>query len=435
MIKISGEQLETLTAQEIKTRKEVTICGMVHKVRDMKSFVFIVVRRASEVIQCVMSKDNSTYVDLKEESSVKIIGNVILTDKVEAGFEIDVTNLEVLSSAYELSPVTINKKDLNVNLDVNLDNRVVSLRNEKQRAIFKIQEGIVRGFKQTLHDNGFTEIRTPKIVANSAEGGANVFKFDYFGREVALAQSPQFYKQMMVSVFEKVYEVAPVFRAEKHNTSRHLNEYISMDLEMGFIESFYDIMNLETKVLKNIFALLKKEYEKEVKLLNIDLPVINEIPAVKFTEAKEILEKELGRKTLDKHDLEPEEEQLLSKYAKDKYDSDFIFITHYPSYKRPFYTLDDVEDENYTCSFDLLFRGVEITTGGQRIHDYEMQVNKMKKKGLNPEDFKSYLKLHKHGVAPHGGLGLGLERLTAKIIELSNVKEASLFPRDITRVD
>ena len=238
----------------------------------------------------------------------------------------------------------------------------------------------------------------------------------------------------MVGVYERVFEVGPVFRAEKHDTSRHLNEYVSMDFEMGFIDSFKDIMEMETYVLKYIFDLLKKDYAPELELLHANMPEITEIPTIKFMDAKDLIINKFHKKITDFRDFEPEEEQLIGQWAKKEYGSDFIFVTHYPSEKRPFYAMDDPEDPKYTLSFDLLFRGVEITTGGQRIHDYDMQVKKMRERGLNPDDFESYLMLHKYGAPPHGGLGLGLERLTMNLLGFKNVRYASMFPRDINRV-
>jgi nondiscriminating aspartyl-tRNA synthetase len=308
------------------------------------------------------------------------------------------------------------------------------MRNPKERAIFKVQEGITRGFREYLMANGFTEIRSPKINFAGAEGGTNVFKLDYFGKQVYLAQSPQLYKQALVGVYQKVFEIAPVFRAEHHDTSRHLNEYTSMDFEMGFINSFEDIMQTETGVLKSIMNLLKTEYKEELELLHADIPEITEIPTIKFMDAKELLMTKFKYKPSDMKDFDPEEESLLGKWAKKELNSDFLFVTHYPSKKRPFYTMDDPNDPEYTLSFDLLFRGLEITSGGQRIHDYNQQVEKMVKCGMNPEEFETYLMLHKYGAPPHGGLGIGLERLTMHLLGFKSVRESTMFPRDLNRV-
>ena len=418
--------------------EEVTMKGMIHRIREMTGFAFVIIRTAREVVQCVYSPDFSDYrMDEKvvEGCAVKLTGKIVKDQTREDRYEMQIHNIEVLSTPAEQMPVVINKKQLdNIPLDLNLNLRPVTLRNPKERAVFKIQEGIARGFRDFLFSQNFTEIRTPKINAQGAEGGANIFKLDYFGKQVFLAQSPQFYKQMLVPVYERVFEVGPVFRAEHHDTSRHLNEYISMDFEMGFIDSFYDIMNMETGALKYIMALLKKDYAEEIALLNVNLPEIVDIPFIKFMDAKEIITKKFKKKITDYRDFEPEEEQLLGKWAKQEFNSDFLFVTHYPSEKRPLYAMDDPADPNYTLSFDLLFRGIEITTGGQRIHDYNEQIAKMKARGMNPDDFESYLMAHKYGMPPHGGLGLGLERITMHLLGFKNVRNASMFPRDINRV-
>ena len=416
----------------------VTMKGMIHRIREMTGFAFVIIRTAREVVQCVYSPDFSDYrMDEKvvEGCAVKLTGKIVKDETREGRYEMQIHNIEVLSTPAEMMPIVINKKQLdNIPLDLNLNMRPVTLRNPKERAVFKIQEGIARGFREFLFSQNFTEIRTPKINAQGAEGGANIFKLDYFGKQVFLAQSPQFYKQMLVPVYERVFEVGPVFRAEHHDTSRHLNEYISMDFEMGFIDSFYDIMNMETGALKYIMELLKKDYAEEIALLNVNLPEIGDIPFIKFMDAKEIITKKFKKKITDYRDFEPEEEQLLGKWAKQEFNSDFLFVTHYPSEKRPFYAMDDPADLNYTLSFDLLFRGIEITTGGQRIHDYNEQITKMKARGMNPDDFESYLMAHKYGMPPHGGLGLGLERITMHLLGFKNVRNASMFPRDINRV-
>ena len=417
----------------------VQVKGTVHNIRMMSDFAFVILRTARETIQCVYAESFSDYRmsdDLKEECAVKVTGKVVAGETKDGSkrYEIQIHGVEILSHPAELSPIVITKKQVNCDLSTNLDYRPVTLRNPKERAIFKIQEGIARGFREFLMKQGFTEIRSPKINYAGAEGGTNVFKLDYFGKQVYLAQSPQLYKQALVGAFERVFEVAPVFRAEHHDTSRHLNEYISMDFEMGFIDSFEDIMNMETGVLKYIMNLLRDEYKNEVELLHADIPVIEEIPTIKFMDAKELLMKKFKYKPSDMKDFDPEEEQLLGKWAKKELGSDFLFVTHYPSKKRPFYTMDDPEDPEYTLSFDLLFRGLEITSGGQRVHDYHQQVEKMQKLGMNPEQFETYLMLHKYGAPPHGGLGIGLERLTMHLLGFKNVREATMFPRDINRV-
>lgn len=418
----------------------VSICGYIHRIREMTGFAFVIIRTARDTVQCVYAPEFSDYrfdERLCEEACVRVFGKVVgSTDaKGNERFEIQIHNIEILSLPSAQLPIVINKKQLdNIQLNTVLDLRPVSMRNPKERAIFKVQEGITRGFREYLMANGFTEIRSPKINFAGAEGGTNVFKLDYFGKQVYLAQSPQLYKQALVGVYQKVFEIAPVFRAEHHDTSRHLNEYTSMDFEMGFINSFEDIMQTETGVLKSIMNLLKTEYKEELELLHADIPEITEIPTIKFMDAKELLMTKFKYKPSDMKDFDPEEESLLGKWAKKELNSDFLFVTHYPSKKRPFYTMDDPDDPEYTLSFDLLFRGLEITSGGQRIHDYNQQVEKMIKCGMNPEEFETYLMLHKYGAPPHGGLGIGLERLTMHLLGFKNVRESTMFPRDINRV-
>ena len=239
----------------------------------------------------------------------------------------------------------------------------------------------------------------------------------------------------MVGVFDRVFETAPVFRAEKHNTKRHLNEYTSLDFEMGYIDGFEDIMAMETGFLQYTMELLKKDYAKELKMLNVTLPKVDKIPAVRFDEAKELVAKKYNRTIKNPFDLEPEEEALISQYFKEEMDADFVFVTHYPSKKRPFYAMDDSDNKTFTLSFDLLFRGMEITTGGQRIHDYNMLMEKIADRGMTDEGMEQYLSAFKHGMPPHGGLGIGLERLTMKLIGEENVRETTLFPRDLSRFE
>lgn len=414
----------------------IKIKGTIHKIREMSGFAFVILRTGRDLIQCLYTKAECSFsIDtIPEGCSVIVEGKVVLDPRVSGGAELHIVNMEVLSRPACIPPIAINIKKLDVSLDTNLNYRPLSLRNPNERAIFRIQEGIIRGFGEFLRKQGFTEVKTPKIVYAGAEGGANIFSLDYFGKQVYLAQSPQFYKQAMVGVFDRVFEIGPVYRAEKHNTSRHLNEYTSLDFEMGFISSFTEIMQMETGILKYVFQLLKSEYGNELDILNTKVPEIQTIPSMKFMDAKNLISAQYNRKVSDYYDFEPEEEQLLCQYIKKSYNSDFIFVTHFPSSKRPFYAMDDKEDPGYTLSFDLLYNGLEVTTGGQRIHDYSQQVEKMLAKGMNPDDFEAYLMIHKHGIPPHGGLGAGLERLTMKLLGLPNIRYASLFPRDINRV-
>ena len=435
------KEKETIGIREILSGdyvgKTVKMNGAVHNIRDMGEFAFIILRKAEGLVQCVYEEGKTEFdlKNLKEESAVEVTGVVALEERAPQGFELRLTGIRVLSEPAETMPIAINKWKMNTSLETRLSLRPVSLRNVRERAKFKIQEGIVRGFREFLSSQGFTEVHTPKIVSRGAEGGANVFKLNYFNKKAELGQSPQFYKQMMVGVFDRVFEVAPVFRAEKHNTTRHLNEYIGLDFEMGYIDSFEDVMAMETGFLKYTMELLKSEYKKELDMLGIDLPSISQIPQVRFDEAKQLVSEKYNRKIRNPFDLEPEEEVLIGRYFKEEYDSDFVFVTHYPSKKRPFYAMDDPADARFTLSFDLLYKGLEITTGGQRIHDYQMILEKMEKRGMDPEDIKDYLMIFKYGMPPHGGLGIGLERLTMRLLDEQNVRETSLFPRDVTRLE
>lgn len=417
--------------------KNIKVKGAIHTIRDMGEVAFIVLRRRDGLIQCVYEPGKSQFSvdDLKEADTVEVCGTYKSDDRSPNGFELRLDTITILSEPAEPMPLQINKWKLNTSLEAKLNNRAVALRNPRERATFRIQEGITRGFRDFLYNNGFTEIHTPKLGAKSAEGGANLFKLEYFHRPAILQQSPQFYKQMMVGVFDRVFETAPVFRAEKHNTKRHLNEYTSLDFEMGYIDGFEDIMEMETGFLQYTMELLKNSYAKELELLKIKLPDVTSIPRVRFDEAKQRVAEKYNRQFRNPFDLEPEEEVLIGQYFKEEYGSDFVFVTHYPSKKRPFYAMDDPADETYTLSFDLLFRGLEITTGGQRIHDYNKLMEKIAKRGMETEGMESYLSAFKHGMPPHGGLGIGLERLTMQLIGEDNVREATLFPRDLSRLE
>ena len=429
----------TVTPEQLQAHigEQIQIHGSIYKIRKMRGFAFVLLRTARQVVQCIYSEERANFSleELVEESCVLFTADVVAEERSRTGYELHLLAVEILSKPEEISPIVINNKLVDTSLENLLNYRPVTLRNEKERAIFKIQEGITFGIRKFLQENGFTEIHSPKIVYSGAEGGANIFRIGYFGREAYLAQSPQFYKQMMVGVYERVFEIAPVFRAEKHDTSRHLNEYTSVDFEMGYIESFEEIMQTETAMLRVVLQYLEENYKHELELLAVKLPTVTEIPAIRFHEAKELVAKEYHREIKDYEDFEPEEEKLLCELMQKQTGSEFVFVTHYPSKKRPFYAMESVENCELTESFDLLFRGLEITTGGQRIHSYKEQVAKMERLGMNLSLFESYLMMHKYGMPPHGGLGLGLERFTSKLLGQENVRRATLFPRDTGRLE
>ena len=443
--------MEFMTGVKKKETKEITelltgcaegevvkINGAVHVIRDMGTVAFVILRKREGLLQCVYEKETAEFdiKTIKEAATLEVTGVLKQNEKAPNGIEITMQKVEILSEPEaEMMPLAISKWKLNTSLEANLNNRSIALRNIRERAKFKIQEGVVRGFRDFLYSEGFTEIHTPKIGAKSAEGGANLFRLEYFHRPAVLQQSPQFYKQMMVGVFDRVFETAPVFRAEKHNTKRHLNEYTSLDFEMGYIDGFEDIMAMETGFLQYTMKLLERDYAKELKMLGVTLPNVEQIPAVRFDEAKQKVAEKYHRQIRNPYDLEPEEEALIGQYYKEECGADFVFVTHYPSKKRPFYAMDDPADPTYTLSFDLLYHGLEITTGGQRIHDYQMLLDKIEKRGMTTEGMEQYLAVFKYGMPPHGGLGIGLERLTMKLVGEDNVRETTLFPRDLSRLE
>lgn len=433
------QQEEAELEDLLKAEEGTTIIleGAVHSVRDMGEIAFVILRKKEGLIQTVWEegKTDLELSEIREGDYIHVTGQVKDEERAPHGKEVRLSMISHLSHVSCPLPLPIDKWKLNTSLEAKLDRRSLSLRNIRERARFRIQEGIVRGFRDFLYEQGFTEIHTPKIGAKSAEGGANMFRLSYFHRPAVLQQSPQLYKQMMVGVFDRVFETGPVFRAEKHNTRRHLNEYTSLDFEMGYIHSFLDICAMETGFLQYTMNLLEKEYSKELKLLNITLPDVEKIPYVRFDEAKHLVSEKYNRKIRNPFDLEPEEEELIGKYFKEEYNADFVFVTHYPSKKRPFYAMDDPEDTRYTLSFDLLYHGLEITTGGQRIHDLNMLEEKIQAKGMTEEGLEQYLDAFRFGMPPHGGLGIGLERLTMQLLGEDNVREACLFPRDMSRLE
>ncbi|WP_234117424.1 aspartate--tRNA(Asn) ligase [Clostridium hydrogenum] len=424
--------MERCLVKEIKNNeeKEVNLKGWVHRIRKLGKIAFILLRDRTGVIQCVINTKETDIKELKLESVIEVNG---IVKKNNDNFEIQVKELKIISLVKEELPIEINKENIEANIDTILNHRVLSMRNEKVNAIFKIEAEIAHGFSEYLQSQDFTEIFTPKITAEGAEGGTELFEVKYFDRKAYLAQSPQFYKQMMVAAgYERVFEIGHVYRAESHDTKRHLNEYVSMDLEMGFINDEMDLIKLEVELLKYIFKHLIGKCQKEIELLKVEIPEIqDELPIMTLQEAIKVLREKFNKTEL-KADIDHEGEEIIGSFVKEKYNSDFVFLTHYSKEKRPMYTMPC--GEKLTHSFDLIFRGMEITTGGQRIHNYEMLKNSMLEKGLNPEAFKNYLDTFKFGMPPHGGLAIGLERITMKLLGLENIRETTAFVRDKTRI-
>lgn len=434
---ITGERVwQSPTPQQLVQMEgqDVNLKAPVHNIRELGGISFVVLRTGRFLLQTVWDKTVcATPLEVVSPGdAIEVTGTVRTEPRAENGVELLLKNFTVLNHPKEPSPLNLANRNLKATLGTNLEYRTAALRHPKQRAVFRISEGVVTGFREFMLANGFAEIHSPKIVGVSAEGGAEVFKLDYFGQTATLSQSPQFYKQTCVAFFDRVFEIGPVYRAELHNTSRHLNEYTGLDFEMGFINSMYDVMDMEVAMLRYVMQVLQQRYAYELELLNVILPTIGNIPSIRFKDALQLLKTLGGGK--NKGDLTPEDEVLLYNYYREKGQGELVFVTHFPSAKRPFYVMDNPEDPSETLSFDLLLRGLEITTGGQRIHEYNAQVEKFQTRGLNPEDFESYIGVHRVGLPPHGGLGIGLERLVMKICALANIRETSLFPRDITHL-
>lgn len=417
--------------------QKVMMQGWIHRTRTLGQVTFIVLRDRGGLGQLVIEGkgDGSTHVT--NESIIQVEGMARLEARAPGGAELQVSDLKLMGQPIETPPITVNSKDIysTVRLDTVLKHRAISLRNPEIRAVFKVQAEIIDAFRDFLMGHGFTEINTPKIVSSATEGGAELFSVQYFEEKAYLAQSPQLYKQMMVgSGFERVFEVGKAYRAESHNTARHINEFVSLDYEMGFIEDEQDVIGLEVELLRYIFHRVCENCPEELALYDAHAPEITEIPQIRLMEAKEKLKRLYGTATGEEGDLSTREERLLCEYSQREYGSELIYVTRYPRAKRPAYTMPDSEDPTLTRSFDLLFRGLEITTGGQRIHQYGLLVESLQSRGLDISDFEGYLEAFKYGMPPHGGLAIGAERLTMKLLGLQNIREACLFPRDRTRL-
>ncbi len=408
--------------------KTVTLAGWVHRVRELGGVSFIVLRDRSGQAQLVYHEK----VDFNVESVIKVTGKVIVNEKSPSGFELNAETTEVLAPAEPEITFPVNQDHDKTSLEVILDNRMLSLRNPKLLSIFELQAGILEYFAEYLRKHDFTEIKTSKLIGTGTEGGTGLFEVEYFETKVFLAQSPQFYKQTMVaSGLERVFEVGCAYRAEKHDTPRHLNEYVSLDVEMAFIESEMDLIAIEKEILKHIFARVGEKHAKTLALWGASVPSAEQVdsfPVIAHEKAKEIVSERLGHRLFE---INPEAERVICDWAMEEYGCDGVFINEFPRKKRPFYTYPLGLK---TMSFDLVFRGLEITTGGKRINEYAMMKETLPKFGLTEEGLGAYIDNFKFGCPPHGGFAIGLERLTQKILGLSNVKEAALFPRDRKRI-
>jgi nondiscriminating aspartyl-tRNA synthetase len=412
----------------------VTVQGWLHRRRVLKTVTFLILRDRSGLAQVVLTEP-AGLADIPEETVLAITGTVTANAQAPHGVELTSPAITTLSGPAASSPFDLYRPGVTATLPTILDNAPVALRHPKLRAPHSIAAASVAGFRQGLDALGFTEIHTPKIVASATESGANVFALDWFGTRAFLAQSPQFFKQAMVGVFERVYETGPVFRAEPHDTARHLAQYTSLDAELGFISDHHDVMLVVREAVAAMTAAVAERCEEERALLDARLPEVPAtVPEIHFAEAQELLARHTDEDPRGEPDLAPAHERWLSDWALREHGSEFVFVTGYPMAKRPFYTHPEPGRPAYSNSFDLLFRGLELVTGGQRLHRYEDYLAALAARGESPAAYTGYLAAFRHGMPPHGGFALGLERWVARLIGADNVRLATLFPRDLHRL-
>lgn len=419
--------------------EKVKIKGFVHVVRAHGKIDFADICDRSGVIQVVGGEDLAA---LKPQYVVEIEGMVnerpekMVNEKIETGkVELSVEKVIVIAKSDEM-PFDMGAEELNLELPTLLDYRSLTLRHPKVKAIFKVQEVVIDAFRRALQAKDFMEFQAPSIISSVPEGGAEVFKVDYFGRSTYLSQSPQLYKSLLVGAFERVFSVNKIFRAEPSVTTRHLTEATSLDAEFGFIDSWEEVQEMEEYVVRFIFAEVEKKCAKELAMFGASLPKLSDkIPQVKLRDAQEIIYKRTGRDSREEKDLAPEDEREICKWALEEKGSDLVFVSHFVTKKKPFYVYPDPDDPTYAYSVDLLGRGVEWSSGGQRLNDYKTILEHIHEWGLREKDVELYLQAFRYGVPPLGGFALGAERVTMHILGLKNIREASLFPRDMERVD
>jgi nondiscriminating aspartyl-tRNA synthetase len=411
---------------------EVRLQGWIHRRRRLASVTFCVLRDRSGLGQVVV-KDPAELRqldELGEETVIDVTGTAVANPQAPGGVEIVEPTLRPLTDPAEPSPVELWRPSLTATLPTLLDNAPTTWRHPRRQAVWQLAAATLHGFRSALLDLDFTEVQTPKVVGTATESGANVFGVDWFGTPAYLAQSPQFYKQTLVGVFERVFEVGPVFRAEPHDTVRHLAEYVSLDAEFGFIDDHRDVLKVLREVVAGMVDAVATRAAPAVEQLELTLPVVPEtIPLLHFRDALKML-----RADPDEVDLSPEHERALGRWGLEEHGSDFVAVEGYPMAKRPFYTHPEPGDPRWSNSFDLLFRGLELTTGGQRLHRYADYLSALAAKGESPEAYTGYLDAFAHGMPPHGGFAIGLERWTARLVGADNVRETTLFPRDLHRL-
>jgi nondiscriminating aspartyl-tRNA synthetase len=417
--------------------QHVKIAGWLHRKRQLKSMTFLIVRDRSGLVQAVLTDPAviAAAAALPEETVIQIEGTVTASPQAPGGAELTEPVITPLSGPAAAPPFDLYRPAVTASLPAILDGAPATLRHPRLRAPFEISAASAAGFRAALGDLGFTEIFTPKIVQSATESGANVFGLDYFGTPAFLAQSPQFYKQALVGVFERVFEVGPVFRAEPHDTARHLAQYTSLDAEFGFITGYQDVMAVLRDAIAGMVAAVRDRARSAVNLLGLNLPSVpGQIPEIHFADAQELLARNTGEDPRGEPDLAPAHERWLSEWALREYGCEFLFVTGYPMAKRPFYTHPDPARPGYSNSFDLLFRGLELVTGGQRLHRHADYLAALAERGEDPAPYAAYLQVFAHGMPPHGGFAIGLERWTARLTGAANVRSVTLFPRDLHRL-
>jgi len=416
--------------------QEVRLQGWLHQFRALGKVNFLIVRDGWGTFQAFVDDEATlaTMHGVGVESIIEVRGRVIAEPQAPGGVELHETRVAIMEAVHEPPPVEINKREMRAALDTYLEQAAVGLRHPKRRAILRIEAAMIAGFRDHLGAQGFTEIHTPKILGAATEGGANVFTVDYFGRPAFLSQSPQLYKQMAVGFFERVFEVGPVFRAEPHATTRHLASYVSLDAEFGFIEDHRTVMAMLTGTIAAMVE-AARSLPDALALAGAAVPdVPATIPAIAFPDTQELLLARHGLDCRGEPDLAPEHERLLGAWAREEHGADFLFVTGYPLAKRPFYTHPDPADPRYSNGFDLLFRGLELVTGGQRLHRHADYLAALESRGMSPEPFADYLKVFRYGMPKHGGFAIGIERFLMQLLGLPNVRLAAIFPRDLNRL-
>ena len=418
--------------------QRVELAGWLHRFRQLSQVSFLVLRDGQGLAQVVV-EDPAQVVQLSAltaETVLRVRGKAEVVPAAPGGVEVHDPEVEILSVPVEPPPFELFRPAIKAQLPTILDHAAIALRHPRLRALHRVAAASASGYRDTLRAHGFVEIFTPKLVASATEGGANVFPVEYFGRTAFLAQSPQFYKQIMVGVYERVFEIGPVFRAEPHDTPRHLNEYVSLDFEMGFVEDHTTVMAMLTEVLRGMLDAVRAQAAEAVRLLGLVMPdVPAEIPTIHFADAQQLIENDTGERIQGEPDFAPAHERWLGEWARRTFASEFLFVVGYPMVKRPFYTHPQSGQPEYSNSFDLLFRGLELVTGGQRLHQYADYINALRKRGLAPDPFVGYLEAFAGGMPPHGGCALGLERWVARLADIANVRETTLFPRELNRLD